>query len=109
MTQYPENSLLSGHGLLLYGDRMTKSVGGDDHRQWLERVTEAVDRTALPDDASPDDFKDGDLQSDGLEDPSQYTDVGPLGDDTDPWDVFLTDGDSDEPEPERGDFWLDDL
>ena len=115
MTQKSEISLLSGHGISLYSDLMVKSVGGVDHRQRLECVTEGRDVTALPDDFEDGAFEDGDLQDADAEDPyqfadpSQFTDVGRLGDDhTDPWDVFLTDGDWAEPEPERGDFWLDD-
>ena len=101
---------------------MAKSVGGNDHRQRLERVTEAADRTTLPDAFEDGAFEDGDLQGADAEDPSQFedpfqfTDAGLLGDDhpfedghSDLWDVFLTDVDWAEPEPERGDFWLDGL
>ncbi len=113
MTQKPEISLLSGRGLSLYSDLGAKSVGGDNHRRRLERVTEAVDRPAPPDDFEDGAFENGDFQDVDAEDPSQFTDVEPFGDgrpfEDDPWDVFLTDGDWAEPEPERGDFWLDGL
>jgi len=86
---------------------MAKSLGGDDLWQRLERVTEAANCIALPDDFEDSAFEYGDLQRSEAEDPSQFTDAGLLEDDhTDLWDVFLTDSNWTEPEPERGEFWL---
>lgn len=68
---------------------------------------------SLPNGFENGDFEDGDFQDVDAEDPSQFTDVGPFGDghslEDDLWDVFLTDGDWAEPEPEGGDFWLEGL